>query len=181
MHGIVLKQLKEFVVATYDRETWERLQHESGVGGKVYVPVTEYPDEDVLALLETAVELTGLDQSELLSEFGTFLVAPLVETYGVHVDGNWNCLELIANVETYIHEALRAKQLSTYTPPALESAWIDDERVLVVYSSDRMLCHLAKGIIAGVGDHFGEPLTTTEETCMHDGAAQCTFVVSRSN
>ena len=181
MHGIVLKQLKEFVIENYDRETWERLQHESGVGGKVYVPVTEYPDEDVLALLETAVELTGLEQSELLRAFGTFLVAPLVETYGVHVNGDWDGLELIANVETYIHEALRAKQLSTYTPPALESAWIDDERVLVVYDSDRKLCHLAKGIIEGVGEHFGEPLETTEESCMHDGATQCTFVVSSAN
>lgn len=177
MHGIVLNQLKEFVVSNHGFEAWETVQRESGLETTVYVPVTEYPDEDVLALLEAAVELTGVEQSELLQSFGRFLVPRLVDTYGVHVDRDWTGLELVANVEEYIHVALREKQLSTYTPPELEAAWIDDDRVRVIYGSDRGLCHLARGLLEGVGDYFDEPLSVREEACTHEGADRCEFVV----
>lgn len=177
MHGIVLKGLKDFVIDTYDRETWHALQREAPVEETLYVPVTEYPDEHVLSLVETALDMTGLSSQELLEAFGAYIVPPLVETYGVHVDQDWTGLELIANAETYIHTALRAKQLSTYTPPQLRTQWLDNDRVEVVYTSGRGLCALVTGIVSGVGAYYDEPLDTTETDCIHDGAESCRFVV----
>ncbi|WP_411967966.1 heme NO-binding domain-containing protein [Haloferax sp. YSSS75] len=181
MHGIVLNQLKDFVVQTYDRETWTTLQKEAGLPGRIYVPVSEYPDEDVLTLVETASELTDIPIPDLLEMFGEFLVPPLLETYGVHVDKDWSGLELIANVERYIHIALREKQISTYTPPELEAGWRDNETVSVVYDSEREMCHLARGIINGVGEHFDEPFEITEPSCMLDGDDHCELVVSHES
>lgn len=180
MHGIVLKGLKDFVVSSYDRETWHTLQEAAGVDGKIYVPVTEYPDEDVLALVEAASESTGIAPPELLRDFGRFLIPSLLETYGVHVGSDWTGLELIANVEDYIHQALRAKQLSTYTPPALEAEWLDEDRVLVTYTSDRQLCDLAKGLIEGVGDYYDQPLEISEEECMLEAGDQCELIVTEA-
>jgi hypothetical protein len=181
VHGIVLKGLKDFVVDSYDRDTWQTLQREAELPHRLYVPVTEYPDEDVLALVETASRLTDLPVPDLLESFGRFIVPPLVETYGIHVDADWTGLELIANVETYIHLALRAKQISTYTPPELESEWRGTDTVSVVYRSDRQLCHLARGIINGVGDYFDEPYVIEEPRCMHAGDDHCELVVSRAS
>lgn len=178
MHGIVLAQLKDFVVETYDRETWRSILREAGLSGKVYVPMTEYPDEDVFAIIGTAADLTGKHPTELQAAFGRFLVGPLVGTYGVHVERNWTGLELIANVEKYIHEALRAKQLSTYSPPKLEAEWRGENRVALVYRSNRQLCHLARGIIDGVGDHFDESLHVEEISCMHEGDEYCELIVT---
>lgn len=177
MHGIILKGLKDFVVEQYDEETWRTLQSEAGVEGEIYVPVTEYPDEHVLSLVQAATEMTGIPTPDLLEAFGRFLVPPLVETYGVHVDVDWTGLELIANVESYIHTALRAKQLSTYTPPELSSRWIDENRVELVYTSERGLCHLARGLVAGVGEYYDEPFEITETACVHDGDDECVFSV----
>ena len=181
MHGIVLKGLKDFVVSEYDRETWQAIQHEAGVGGKVYVPLTEYDDADVLNLVGAAAEMTGKNVPTLLDEFGQFLVPPLVETYGVHVEAEWTGLELLANVEEYIHTALRSKQLSTYTPPNLESEWNGTDQVRITYGSERELCALAKGLIRGVGEYYGEPLTVQEPSCMLDGDEQCEILVSRTD
>lgn len=178
MHGIVLAQLKEFVVETYDRETWRTILQEAGLSGKVYVPVTEYPDEDVFAIIGAAADLTGTAPTEIQTDFGRFLVGPLVGTYGVHVEGDWTGLELIANVEQYIHEALRAKQLSTYTPPELDAEWRGDDRVGLLYRSDRQLCHLARGIIEGVGEHFDESFHIEEPSCTRNGDEYCEFVVT---
>ncbi|MFC7204512.1 heme NO-binding domain-containing protein [Haloferax namakaokahaiae] len=176
MHGIILNKLKDFVVETYDRETWTTLQREAGLPGRLYVPVEEYPDEDVFALLETASELTEIPVPELLEAFGEYLVPPLLETYGVHIERDWTGLELIANIKAF-HLALREKHIATYTPPKVQTGWRDSETVSVVYRSERQICHLARGLIVGVSDHFDEPYEITEPTCMHDGDGQCEFLV----
>lgn len=181
MHGIVLKGLKDFVVSEYDREAWQAIQRDAGVAGKVYVPLTEYEDTDVLNLVGAASEKTGKEVLTLLDEFGRFLVPPLVETYGVHVDEEWTGLELLANVEDYIHTALRAKQLSTYTPPNLESEWGNTDQVRIRYGSERELCALAKGLIRGVGDYYGDSLEIQERTCMLDGDDECEILVTRTD
>ncbi|MGM0592589.1 MAG: V4R domain-containing protein, partial [Halobacteriota archaeon] len=68
---------------------------------------------------------------------------------------------------------------SSYTPPALRAGWIDDNRVGVIYDSERQLCHLAKGLIEGIGEYYDEPLNVEEVQCMHDGGDECRLVVSR--
>jgi len=180
MHGIVLKGLKDFVVEQYDHETWRTLRRNAGIEMKMYVPVSEYPDEEVVALVETAVEMTGIEAPDLLAAFGEFLVPRLVETYGVHVEEDWTGLELIANVETYIHEALRAKNLSEFTPPELTSEWVDDDRVSITYASDREFCHLAKGLVRGIAEYYDEQLSLEEPVCMLEGGPHCELVVTRA-
>jgi predicted hydrocarbon binding protein len=179
MHGIVLKGLKDFVVDHHGHEAWRSIQAEAGLKGRIYVSVTEYSDEEVMMLVEAASSITDTDVPDLLEAFGRFLVPPLLETYGVHVNGDWTGLQLVANVEEYIHTSLRAKEISSYTPPKLQSDWIDDDRVGIIYDSERELCHLARGLIAGVGEYFDDPLTIEEKYCMYSGDEYCGFVVSR--
>lgn len=179
MHGIVMKALKDFVVETYDAATWRAIQDEAEVGGKLYVPVSEYDDAEALALVDAASELSGEDAGDLLYAFGGYIVEPLVETYGVHVDGDWSGLDLLANVETYIHEALRAKRLSEFTPPELKAKRVEEDVAIIRYGSDRELCKLAEGIIDGVADHYGESYHVTHDSCQLDGDPHCDFVVRR--
>lgn len=180
MHGIVMKALKDFVVETYDAGTWRAIQEAAGLGGKLYVPVSEYDDAEALALVDAAVELSGEDEDDLLYAFGGYIVEPLVQTYGVHVEGEWTGLDLLANVERYIHEALRAKQLSEFTPPELRAKRVDDETAIIRYGSERGLCMLAEGIIDGVADHYGESYHVTHDTCQATGDPHCDFIVRRS-
>lgn len=179
VHGIVLTGLKNFVIQEYDADAWDAIHETAGVRKRLYVPVATYPDEVVLELVDAAAELTGLEVPALLRAFGRFLVPQLVSTYGVHVDRDWTGLELIANVETYIHEALRAKSNSTFTPPALRTRRLDDRRVAVAYESDRGLCALARGLLEGVADYYDEPLFVEQRRCVDEGAPRCVFVVTR--
>ncbi|WP_410765569.1 heme NO-binding domain-containing protein [Haloferax sp. DFSO60] len=176
MHGIILTKFKDFVVDTYDRKMWTTLQREADLPSRLYVPVEEYPDEDVFALLDAASELTDTSVPDLLEAFGEYLVPPLLETYGVHVERDWTGLELIANIKAF-HRALREKNISTYTTPKVETGWRDSETVSVIYRSERQFCHLARGLILGVSDHFDEPYEISEPTCMHEGDGECEFLV----
>ncbi|NHN40587.1 hypothetical protein G9C85_02910 [Halorubellus sp. JP-L1] len=179
MHGIVMKAMKDFVVETYDESTWRAIQAEAGLDGKLYVPVSEYDDGEALALVAAASALSGEDEGDLLYEFGRFIVEPLVSTYGVHVEGEWSGLDLLANVETYVHEALRAKRLSEFTPPELEAERVDEDVAVVRYGSDRELCMLAEGIVDGVGEFYGDSYDIAHETCQLEGDPHCDLVVRR--
>lgn len=175
-----MKGMKDFVVEKHDRETWMVLQREAGLPGRMYVPVTEYPDEDLLALLETASEMTETPIPDLLHAFGVFLIPHILETYDVHVSKEWSGLELIANVGEYIHTPLTEKHVSKYTPPELVSEWKDEDTVNLVYRSERELCHLARGLFDGISDYFDEEIDVEEPHCMHEGDDHCEFIVERT-
>lgn len=179
MHGIILKELKHFVVDAYDEDAWNAVVEESGVERSLFVPVATYPDEYVFEIVGAAAELTGEPAEELQFEFGRYVVPSLVDTYGVHVDADWTGLELLENVEEYIHEALRAKNLSEFTPPGIGAERRGDDRVLVTYASDRGLCNVARGILQGVADYYEESWDVTERRCMHDGNERCEILVER--
>lgn len=180
MHGIIFKELKDFVIDQYDQATWNAIVDEAGVPSGLYVPVSEYPDEELLALVAAASELSGIPVDDLLYEFGRFVFPDLASVYGVHVDDEWDAVDLVANVEHYIHEALRAKQLSEFTPPGLQSKRVGEDRVLLAYSSDRELCDVAKGLLVGAGEFYDDPVAVREHRCMKDGAPRCEISVERT-
>ncbi|RQH01892.1 heme NO-binding domain-containing protein [Natrarchaeobius oligotrophus] len=179
MHGIILKTIREFVVDTHDEETWLEIQREADVQERVYVPVAVYPDGDVYELVRTAGELTDTDPRTLLTEYGRWVVPVLLELYDLHIDDEWDGLELITNVQQF-HTSLRTRDLTDLTTPRVRSERLDDRRVRVTYDSDRKLCDVARGALYGVADRFDEELTVDEETCMHDGDDACRFVVERT-
>lgn len=179
MHGIILNGLKDFVVETYDDETWNRICDDADVTQRLFVPVTTYPDEQVDALVGSAAEISGEDAADLQRSFGQFLAPLLVETYGAHVDDDWTGLDLIVNVEEHIHKTLRAKKGAEFEPPAIDARRTAEDTVVVRYGSDRELCEVAKGIIDGVGDYYGESFEVTERECMQHGASECEIAVSQ--
>lgn len=175
MHGIIFTALKEFVVDTYDKATWDQICDAAGVGEKQYLPLSAYPDEELIALVDAAVTISDLEQPALLRAFGRSIVPRLVDMYGIYIDDSWTGLELIENVEGTIHDALRSGASLEYEPPAITATRVDDV-VMVRYGSSRGLCDVAKGLIDGIGDYYSESYDVYERQCLHDGATACELV-----
>ncbi|WP_226480408.1 heme NO-binding domain-containing protein [Natrinema amylolyticum] len=179
MHGIILKTLQAFVVDTYGEDAWLAIQEEADIEEKVYVPVTVYPDGDVYEIARTAGELTDQSPRTILTQYGTWVVPALLETYDLHIDDEWNGLELIANIQRF-HTSLRTRDMTTLTTPRIRSERIDENRVRITYDSDRRLCDVARGAIQGVAERFDEELVAEEWTCMHEGDDACVFDIRRT-
>jgi predicted hydrocarbon binding protein len=179
MHGIILKTLQAFVVDTYGEDAWLSVQREADIDEKVYVPVTVYPDRDVYEIARTAGELTDQSPRTILTQYGRWVVPSLLETYDLHIDDEWDGLELIANIQQF-HTSLRTRDMTTLTTPRIRSERVDEDRVRITYDSDRKLCDVARGAIRGVADRFGEELVAEEETCMHEGDDACRFDIRRA-
>ncbi|QCW03020.1 heme NO-binding domain-containing protein [Natrinema pallidum] len=178
MHGIILQTLQSFVVDTYGEDAWLSIQEEADIEKRVYVPVTVYPDGDVYEIARTAGDLTDQSPRTILTQYGQWVVPALLETYDLHIDDDWEGLELIANIQQF-HTSLRTRDMTTLTTPRIRSERVDGNRVRITYDSDRKLCDVARGAIQGVSDRFDEDLVAEERTCMHEGDDACVFDIRR--
>lgn len=181
MHGIVMVGLREFVLDAFDERTWELLKREATDRTDFYLPLQTYPDEELLRLVEVAVERLEIPQDDLLFSFGAFLVGSLSETYNAYLDDRWDALDLLANTESVIHTALRDRTTGEFRPPALRTERVDEDTVVVEYTSNRQICPFARGLIDGLGEQFGEELVLEEPLCMQAGDDRCKFVVTRAH
>ena len=176
MNGLIFIELAKFARTTVGEDAWDEIVAASGCRRRVYVPVTDYPDEDLLALVSTVSDRTGQPIPELLQAFGEFIVPGLIKMFGSLIDPKWRTIDLIANTEETIHEALRGAETNT-SPPELKCERQSDQEVSVIYTSPRKMCMFAKGIVRGVAKHYGEQIDIQEPTCMLNGDQQCELVI----
>jgi hypothetical protein len=176
MHGIIHLQLQRFVESRYGADGWRELNRRAGLDKRVFTAVQSYPDEDIVRLVTEAVGLTGVPATDLLEAFGQFLVPTYLSVYGSLVKPAWRTLDLLEHTEHTIHRVVRVRQPGA-APPELSVERASKHEVIVTYGSARRLCAVARGIIVGVAEHFGESVSLSERSCMLRGADVCRISV----
>jgi hypothetical protein len=178
MHGIIFGELKKLVDSRLGGDSWRELLKDAGLGARVYMPVTEYPDEDAVALIKAIAKRTGTEERAVLEMFGEFIAPDLLALYRHMVKPDWRTLELLENTEETIHRVVRLRNPGA-RPPELRTDREGDE-VLITYSSARRMCGVAVGIVRGLAKHYEERIEIRELSCMLEGASACRLLVKRS-
>lgn len=178
MHGIIFTELRNYVTSALGQDAWPALIKEAGLEGKSYLPVKEYPDEEVGALVSAAARITKKPAGVVMEGFGIFLAPKLLAMYRSLVDPAWRTLDVIENTEQTIHRVVRIRNPGAH-PPALRTTRTGPKEVVLLYNSHRRMCNVAIGIAKGVGVHFGENISITETRCMHRGAPECEIVIRK--
>jgi hypothetical protein len=129
-------------------------------------------------VLHAAVD-TGSELKDFLAAFGTFLAGGLLNVYRPFIDPTWKLLDVLEHTEASIHHAVRLNDPAAH-PPRLSIDRVGPDRVEIDYRSPRMLCALAKGIVQGLSDHYGEPVRIEDLSCMYSGDGTCRLSVTRS-
>lgn len=177
MHGIIFGEMKKLVDKELGGDSWRELLKDAGLGAKVYMPVTEYPDEEAMALVNAIAKRTGMEQRAVLELFGEFIAPDLLSLYRHMVKPDWRTLELLQNTEETIHRVVRLRNPGA-RPPELRTDR-EGEEVLITYSSARRMCGVAVGIVRGLAAHYGETIEIKELSCMLEGAGACRLLVRR--
>jgi hypothetical protein len=178
MHGIIFSALKKYVRTRLGDEAWTNLRTAAGLADRVYLPVQTYPDAEIDALIDTVATLSGISTQQLLQDFGRSMAPDFLTVYRPLLQREWRTLDVLENVETRIHAAVRQNNPGA-NPPALQIERPAADRVVIHYESERRWCALGKGLIQGVADHFGETVKIAEETCQREGASICQIVVTK--
>lgn len=175
MHGTVFFHFHRYVEKGWGENVWPQLFAKAGIVERSYSPAGVHPDADIVGLVNAASELTGVTSDELLASFGEYLAPELIAFYPSLVNSDWKTLDLIANAERVIHNAVRAQNPDA-SPPVLRAQKVNPHEVHLVYASPRRMCFLLKGIAKGVASYFREEIKVIEESCMLEGSPFCSIV-----
>jgi len=174
---MVFGELKKFVDKNLGGDSWQSLLKQLNLR-KVYIPIQEYPDEEILSLIGAASKHTGISIHDLLVVFGKFIAPTLLQSYHRQITATWTLMDLLEHTESTIHKVVRLRNPSA-TPPQLQIERINTDNIVITYTSPRQICGLALGIAQGLADQFGEQVEITEDHCMLLGDPACKIEIQR--
>ena len=177
MHGVVHRELKEYVDERMDEGAWEHVREAAGIEPKLYLPVSHYPDEEFSALVDSIADLTGHDRATVLRNFGRFLAPALLSTFRSHIREGWGVLDLFEGLPE-IYERIAAGD-DEANLPRVSCDRIVSDTVLFTYRSERELCHLGEGIVDGIADEYDTALSIEQDRCLLEGDDHCEFTIER--
>ena len=172
MHGIIFKQLKNYVREDLRGVSFDDLRDAAAIDRTIYMSTRAYDDDEFVALLDAAADASGNSTDDLLVGLGEYATPELVRMYNAQIDADWGALDLIERAPDALTEVVQLRD-----PDANRADFtterVDDTAVTLEYDSRRQFCGLAKGVARGLGDHYGESITVTEHRCQHRGARSC--------
>lgn len=178
MHGLIFFYIQKFAdSAAAGVTSWSKLRSTVTTSHEKYLPSGVYPDADAVHLLDSIARSAGEPLPAIIERFGEFLAPHLIKVAGKLIDPNWTALDLVENTEAIIHTMVRATNPGA-RPPVLDTVRQTQHELTLIYSSERQLCGLARGLIRGIGTHYNEVLGIDETSCMHQGAPFCTLVIT---
>lgn len=155
MHGFIILEFEKFVLTTYGFPAWAQILRQAGLVGKEYTALVSYPDEEMFSMVAASVHQTGVDQEELMRNFGHSLAPNLLRVYRSYLDPSWRTMDLLEHAEKGMHKAVRGHD-AAQTPPILDIARQSQNHLTIDYRSPRRLSALALGIVEGVAAYYGE-------------------------
>ncbi len=178
MHGVIHRELKEFVDERMEDGAWEELRGDAGIEPKLYLPVSHYPDEEFTAVVDAIADRSGADRRDVLENLGRFLAPELLSTFRSHVREGWDVLDLLENLEA-IYDRVGGQDEETDLP-TINCDRVVSDMVVLTYESDRELCPLGEGIVDGIAAEYDEPLSVEQDRCLLEGDDRCEFTIERA-
>jgi hypothetical protein len=171
MKGVVFNLLEEVVIRHHGDAAWDALLEVAGLSGS-YTSLGSYPDGQMEQLVLAASNALDLPPATVLRWFGKEAMPLLAARYPVFFNTQKSLYPFVLSVNNIIHPEVRKLYAGAH---CLNFHFKDaaDGSLLMEYSSQRKLCHLACGFIEGAATHYKEVVDVTHVQCMHNGDAKC--------
>ncbi len=179
MLGIVFREFMSLVEAKFGADVLDDVFDGSVLeSGGAYTAVGNYDHVELLTLVGGLSRRTGVPTATLVSAFADHLFSFFASNYPVFFETSDNPLELLAQVENWIHVEVR-KLYPTAELPTFEFDAVESGVAEMLYKSARPFAALAEGLILACGRHFEQELTVSGEVlCAEPGDHQVRFRIS---
>lgn len=181
MKGVIYTLFQDMVEEQLGLECWEYLLENTELeSGGVYTSGSNYPDEEIVALVTTLSEYSKLPAAELIESFGKYLLPHLIHSLPEKIRHYDNLWDFLASVDDVIHVEVHKIDPKAMTPEikVLERS---EGAMKISYKSPRKMCFLALGLIGQAGEHFNSSVEISHQQCMHDGCDSCILDVKLSD
>lgn len=178
MKGIVFTEFLEMVEETFSADVADDIIEDSGVeSGGAYTAVSTYDHAELVSLVVSLSEKTGVPVPDLVQTFGRHLLGRFAVLFPQFFEVG-SAFEFLQSIETHIHVEVR-KLYPDAELPHFDCKEIGTNQLEMIYSSTRSFGDLAYGLIEGCGEHFGENLVIEKEELPSDEGSRIRFLLTR--
>ena len=176
MKGIVMSLFADMVIERDGMPVWEGMLEEAGIEG-VYTSGVNYDHQELAELIHEGARQESVCPLTLTQRFGSFLGSRFSDLYSHYFESCSDLLTFLESVDSVIHVEVK-KLYPDSCLPTFGYEKVSANELVLVYYSERMLCHLAVGLIEASAEYYGESCAIQHESCMHDGDASCRIRVT---
>jgi len=170
MKGVVFTELIEMIENEFGLAVLDQVIEEAELETKgAYTTVGNYPDSELHSILNALGKIKGLSTKEMLMGFSNCFFHMLSKQYVGYFEAHKSSFDFLATLDHYIHpEAI--KLYPDATTPGFSPKRIDENTLELIYTSERKLPILARGLINQTVDYYNEDVEIKEELIEEDGS-----------
>ena len=177
MKGMVFTELVEFVEEQFGFDVADAMLEASMLEHKgAYTQAGNYPFEELGAIVMKLSQITGVDAQELIEGYGRHLFGRIVALYPPMTRNFSSSIPFIAQVETFIHPEVK-KLYPDADLPTFDVISENEKELVIDYISTKPLVALARGLMHGSADYFGEAIEVTHAILPSDSGTKARFTV----
>ncbi|SFV60045.1 Guanylate cyclase-related protein [hydrothermal vent metagenome] len=155
MKGMIFTELFELVEEKFGFELLDDVIVEAKLPNDgSYAATGNYPFSELLKVVVSLSNKSGIPIPDLLEVFGEHLFSKLVGAFP-HLVEKQSLLHFITEVENYIHVEVK-KLYPDVELPKFDIVKHEEKVLKFYYLSDKKLHHLAKGLLKGAAVYFKE-------------------------
>lgn len=169
MKGIVFTEFFEMVEQTFGYDMVDRLIETTELeSGGVYTSIGTYDHSEIVNLVVNLSKQTNTDIEVLLHAFGRYLFDTFLKSYPVFFENASNTFEFLSSIDNYIHVEVK-KLYPDATLPGFATE-VTNGKMIMIYTSERSMSSLAKGLIEKTLEYYGEEKSISKELLKEDGS-----------
>jgi len=178
MKGLIFVEFLEMVESKIGAEATEQLIEESNLPSQgVYTTVGTYEDSEIVSLVVNLHKKTNIPIPDLLKTFGAYLFNRFVVRYKDMMDHMTSSFDLLKKIDNYIHVEVQ-KLYPEANLPKFDYEELSENKLKLIYKSNRKMPDLAEGLIAACMDHYQENYTITRNLINED-ASHVEFIIEK--
>ena len=177
MQGVILDEMRLYVVGAFGDPAWAEVMKRSGrPGNHEYQIDKAYPDQELGLLAMQTAEVAGKPIAEVLEGFGEAMVPDMFKYYSILANPRWSFIDFLLGMEPLLHSALHLHAPGAL-PTKVHATRTGPQTVQLVYDSPLRACAAVRGIIQGAATHYRVEVEVSEEKCVLRGDPTCVITV----
>jgi Haem-NO-binding len=170
MKGIVFTELLDMIEQKFGYDMVDTLLTETDLpSGGVYTAIGTYDHIEIVMLVGKLSEKTNISVPDLVYTFGRHLFVVFAKSYGHFFEGVPDAFTFLESIHNYIHVEVK-KLYPDAQLPNFEIHKENEQKMVMIYSSDRKMATLAHGLIDGCLSHFHEKAEVKTQLLTEDGS-----------
>ncbi len=177
MKGIIFNLFEDFIVDNFGEEKYDEIEsHANLITKDPYVGPETYPDEDLIELITSAVNILNIPAHDAIKTFGKYSFPKLIARYPVFVKDIDRLKPFLLTIHDVIHVEVK-KLLECADTPEFTYEDPAANKLIMKYKSKRKFCHLAEGFLDGGAAFFDEVIEYKQTKCLLRGDDTCRFEI----